>query len=139
MKICYSAIAMQRSQAFTRRGTEWESSRSPSHQKARYVSLDPFPIRGHTRRSIHPSWIIAFTVLDTPVNWQYPFQREAKPEQRAFAGQVWVPLVQQLLDKQLIHGFKAEARYGGLANIMEGLSDVRMGLIKGIKLVYAVT
>jgi len=133
MKICYAAIALPE-----RAGMQASDSKNRHAAKASYVALDPFPVRAHTRRSISPTWIIAFTVFDQPVNWQRPYQREAKPTHRDWAGQVWVPLAQELLEKGAIQGHEIEMRQGGLARVAEGLQDVLMGKVGGRKLVYAV-
>lgn len=132
LRICYAAIAAP---APALKGQKPETY---SIQKARYVALDPFPVRAHTRRSIIPSWIIAFTVLDQPVNWQHPFQREAKPAHRNWAGRIWFGLVQKLLEQGMIKGPEVEIRQGGLGSVMDGLADIRMGKVGGRKLVYAV-
>ena len=117
MKICYSAIGTKGGQ---------------------YVALDPFPIRGHTRRSIQPNWIIAFTVFNKPINWQRPFQRDARPRDREFA-ESWFQLAQTLLDDGGIKPHAHEKEGGGLAGVIDGMDRVRKGLVSGRKLVYEVS
>ena len=117
MKMCYMAIGSKGGQ---------------------YVALDPFPIRGHTRRSIRPNWIIAFTVFNKPINWQRPFQRDARPRDRKFA-ESWYQLAQTLLDDGIITAHAHEVRTGGLAGVIGGMDQVRKGLISGTKLVYEVS
>ena len=114
MKICYTAIGSQ---------------------GGRYVSLDPFPIRAHTRRSVKPSWIIALTMFNKPINWQRPFQREAKPKDRKFA-QGWFRIAQGLLEQGAIVAHPYEERAGGLQGVIEGIQSVRLGEVSGVKLVY---
>ncbi|KAL9045364.1 MAG: hypothetical protein Q9214_001577 [Letrouitia sp. 1 TL-2023] len=116
MKICYTAIGTKGGQ---------------------YVALDPFPIRTHTRRSVKPNWIIAFTTLNKPINWARPFRREAKPKDRDF-GEGWVRLVQTLLDNGAITPHPHEKRAGGLAGVIDGMDQVRKGVVLGSKLVYEI-
>ena len=117
MKICYSAIGSKGGQ---------------------YVALDPFPIRGHTRRSIQPNWIIAFTVFNKPINWQRPFRRDPRPRDREFA-ESWFQLAQTLLDEGEIEAHGHEKVAGGLAGVIDGMDRVRKGLVSGTKLVYEVS
>ncbi|KAL2071168.1 hypothetical protein VTL71DRAFT_12403 [Oculimacula yallundae] len=86
-----------------------------------YVGLDPFPIRSHTRRSIKPNWIIAFTLLNKPLNWKRPFLREAKPQDREF-GERWFKIIQELLDQEAIEAHPYEERAGGLEGVIDGLA-----------------
>jgi aspyridone synthetase trans-acting enoyl reductase len=103
----------------------------------RYISLDPFPIRGHTRRSVRPNWIIALTMLGRPINWQRPFLREPKPKHRQLAQEV-LEMVQDLVDRGEIQPHPHEVRSGGLSGVIDGLDLVRKGKLSGKKLVYPV-
>ncbi|GME34427.1 uncharacterized protein LTHEOB_10366 [Neofusicoccum parvum] len=116
MNICYAAI---------------------SKSGGKYVALDPFPIRSHTRRSITPKWIVAFTIFNKPVNWQRPFQREARPKDREF-GEGWFKVAQKLLDDKLVKPHPHEERAGGFAGVLDGLDRVRKGKVSGVKLVYKI-
>ncbi|EKG15174.1 hypothetical protein MPH_07620 [Macrophomina phaseolina MS6] len=117
MTICYAALSKQRGGA--------------------YVALDPFPVRAHTRRSVVPKWIVAFTIFDKPVNWQRPFQREARPRDREFA-EGWFRIAQGLLYEGAVRPHPQEERNGGLEGVVEGLDSVRKGLVSGVKLVYTI-
>ena len=116
MKICYSAIGSG---------------------GGRYVGLDPIPIRAHTRRSIKPDWIIAFTVLNKPVNWQRPFKRDPKPKHREFA-EGWFEIAQELVNQGSIAPHPHQERTGGLEGVIDGLDRIRKGKVSGVKLVYPV-
>ena len=116
MKICYTAIGPK---------------------GGRYVALDPFPIRSHTRRSIKPSWVLTFTITGKPVNWQEPFRRDARPQDREFAER-WYQIAQRLLDEGAILTHPIEKAGGGLAGIIKGADRGRKGLILGVKLVYRI-
>ncbi|KAK3332996.1 hypothetical protein B0T19DRAFT_416912 [Cercophora scortea] len=102
-----------------------------------YVSLDPFPIRSHTRRSVRPSWVFGLTMFGTPVQWQRPFNAEARPKDRAFSEQ-WFLMAQELLNDGLIKTCKYEVRQGGLSAVAGGIDEVRKGLVSGKKLVYQI-
>lgn len=117
MKLCYRAIGKD---------------------GGRYLALDPFPIRFHTRRSIRPDWMIAFTILNKPVQWQRPFQRPSMPAHREFAKK-WVREVQGMLDAGAIQPPRHEVVSGrGLEGIVGALQTVRKGLSNGRKLVCAI-
>ncbi|EGX88219.1 alcohol dehydrogenase, putative [Cordyceps militaris CM01] len=45
----------------------------------RYVSLDPFPIRGCVRRSIVPAWICSYTQFGQPISWNPPYNLDERP------------------------------------------------------------
>ena len=117
MKICYTAIGSQ---------------------GGHYVALDPFPIRVHTRRSIKPNWIIAYTIFNKPINWRRPFQRDPRPADREF-GEGWFRLSQTLLDAGAITPHPHRKQASGLAGVIGGIDQVRRGLVAGTKLVYEVT
>ncbi|KAF2686193.1 putative alcohol dehydrogenase [Lentithecium fluviatile CBS 122367] len=114
MKICYTSIGSS---------------------GGRYVALDPFPIRGHTRRSVKPSWIIAFTIQGRPINWQRPFKRDARPRDREFA-EMWYKLCQGLMEKNAFETHPIEVKPGGLEGVIKGADLGRKGLLSGAKLVY---
>ncbi|KAL2883643.1 hypothetical protein SGCOL_000787 [Colletotrichum sp. CLE4] len=103
----------------------------------RYVALDPFPLRGHTRRSVKPDWVCCYTQFGHDVAWAPPFDLEARVNDRVCA-EAWYVLAQRLLDEDLVVPQPLEVRRGGLAGVGEGMQEVRRGLIKGRKLVYRV-
>ncbi|KAK0384095.1 hypothetical protein NLU13_8184 [Sarocladium strictum] len=103
----------------------------------RYVALDSFPLRGHTRRSVVPDWVCAYTQFGGPVAWAAPYNLDARPDDRRCA-ESWYALAQKLLDEALIEPHPKERRSGGLAAIGEGMDEVRKGQIRGKKLVYPI-
>ncbi|KAL7940352.1 putative alcohol dehydrogenase [Trichoderma barbatum] len=118
MKICYTAIGSQ---------------------GGKYVGLDQFPIRGHTRQDIRPDWIICFTMMGEPIHWKKPYNRDAKPKHKAFYDQTWRPIAQKLLDESMISAHPTEICDGGLAAVSDGVDRVRKGLAEGKKLVYRIS
>ncbi|KAG6360408.1 hypothetical protein INS49_011468 [Diaporthe citri] len=103
----------------------------------RYVALDPFPLRGHTRRSVEPDWICGYTQFGHDVAWAPPFDLDARLDDRATA-EAWYVLAQRLLDEGMVVPQPLELRRGGLAAVGEGMHQVRKGQIKGKKLVYSI-
>lgn len=116
MNICYSALG---------------------DQGGRYVGLDQFPIRSHTRRDVYPEWIVAWTVSGEAIQWKRPYARTAKPKHKAF-GQKWNPEAQKLLDSGRLQTHPIDLRSGGLAAIPDGIAMLRKGLTDGKKLVYSI-
>lgn len=103
----------------------------------RYVALDSFPLRGHTRRSVVPDWVCTYTQFGGPVAWAAPYNLDARPDDRRCA-EAWYAVAQRLLDEGRIEPHPKERRGGGLAAIGEGMDEVRKGQIRGKKLVYPI-
>ncbi|KAH9810133.1 GroES-like protein [Teratosphaeria destructans] len=107
------------------------------NQGGRYVGLDQFPIRCHTRRDVRPDWIIAWTVSGKAVPLRRPYKRAPRPRHRMF-GEKWKLVAQRLLDDNVIQTHPADIRSGGLAAIPEGVELLRKGKVQGKKLVYPI-
>jgi aspyridone synthetase trans-acting enoyl reductase len=103
----------------------------------KYVALEPFPIRGHTRRSIVPDWVCTYTQFGEPVSWAAPWNFDARPAHRSCA-ESWYTMVQRLLDEGRIEPHPIEERGGGLSAVRDGMEEVRKGHVKGKKLVYSI-
>ena len=116
MKICYEAIG---------------------GQGGKYLSLDPFPVRGHTRRSIRPNWIILLTMFNKPVNWQRPFKRDAKPKDKEYAQQ-WFQIAQRLLDEDKLKPLPYQEKAGGLERVIHSVDAVQKGKVSSVKLVHQI-
>jgi aspyridone synthetase trans-acting enoyl reductase len=116
MKICYSAIG---------------------NKGGKYIALDHFPTRAHTRRDIQPDWMLLFTIFNKPINWQEPYYRTARPQDREF-GEKWFRLTQELLNAGAIVPPQHELSMGGLRGVIDGIDTVRKGRHNGVKLVYQV-
>lgn len=101
----------------------------------RYVALDAFPLRGHTRRSVVPDWVCTYTQFGHPVAWAAPYNIDSRPEDRACA-EAWYAVAQRLLDAGCIEAHPMEERTGGLSGVGKGMDEVRKGKISGKKLVY---
>lgn len=103
----------------------------------RYVALDSFPLRGHTRRNVVPDWVCTYTQFGGPVAWAAPYNLDARPDDRRCA-EAWYVMAQKLLDEDLLEPHPKERRSGGLAAIGEGMDEVRKGQVRGKKLVYPI-
>jgi aspyridone synthetase trans-acting enoyl reductase len=104
----------------------------------RYVALDSFPLRCHTRRSVTPDWVCTYSQFGHPIAWAPPYDLDARPEDLELA-EAWYMIAQRLIDEGRILPHLKEERTGGLAAIADGMQAVRRGEIKGKKLVYAIT
>ncbi|OAA58899.1 Alcohol dehydrogenase superfamily, zinc-type [Akanthomyces lecanii RCEF 1005] len=116
MKVCYEAIGSK---------------------GGRYVSLDPFPLHGHTRRSVQPDWLFLFTQFGEAVNWQRPYSFDARPRDKAVATR-WYRVAEQMLLKGDITPHHHQEQEGGLAAVIDGMDAVRKGEVSGYKLVYPI-
>ncbi|CAK3945357.1 alcohol dehydrogenase [Lecanosticta acicola] len=103
----------------------------------RYLGLDQFPIRSHTRRDVRPDWIVAWTVSGEAIKWKRPYARGPRPKHKEF-GQKWNPIAQGVLDAGLLRSHPLDVRSGGLAAVPRGIDELRKGLTDGRKLVYPI-
>lgn len=103
----------------------------------RYLSLEPFPIRGHTRRSVKPNWVLSLTMYNQPILWKRPFRRDACPQDWEFATR-WFQIAQRMIDAGEIRPHVSEVRAGGWNAVPEGLAMLQRGEVSGKKLVYEV-
>ncbi|CZT21688.1 related to C.carbonum toxD protein [Ramularia collo-cygni] len=101
----------------------------------RYMALNPFPLRGHRRRSVRPDWVFMFTQFSQPITWKRPYRREPQLEDREFA-EKWYVELQRMLER--LEPVPYRERVGGLAAVMEGVESVGKGEVAGCKLVYRV-
>jgi aspyridone synthetase trans-acting enoyl reductase len=103
----------------------------------RYIALDSFPLRGHTRRSVSPDFVVTYSQFGHPIQWAAPYNLDARPEDRRFA-EAWYVVAQRYLDQGKLEPHPKEERRGGLASVLKGIDDVRKGHIAGRKLSYPV-
>lgn len=134
MRCCYEAL-----------GTTGSDTTAPPR---RYLGLEPFPLREHTRRDVKPEYILTFTLLGAAVGMPRPFGRPARPRDRAF-GEAWFKGTQKLIDDLGSEGQSesagsrlethvVELGEGGLVGVTTGLDRLGKGDVKGVKLVYEV-
>ncbi|KAE8330341.1 hypothetical protein BDV39DRAFT_202144 [Aspergillus sergii] len=117
MKICYAAM---------------------SARGGRYVALEPPATRIQTaRKDVQTGWVMALTIFGKPVDLKGPFARDAVPGDYEWAAK-WYELAEKLVEGGLLRPHPAFARSGGWEDILEGIEELRCGLVRGKKLVYAV-
>ncbi|UKZ55710.1 hypothetical protein TrVGV298_009534 [Trichoderma virens] len=102
-----------------------------------YLSLEPFPTRCHTRKSIKRNWINTLTMFNQAVKWQIGYRKDAKPRDRAF-GNEWFRTSQNLLDNDHIKPHPFREITGGLDPIVDGITQVRKSEVSAMKLVYTI-
>jgi aspyridone synthetase trans-acting enoyl reductase len=101
-----------------------------------YIALDPFPTAiQYTRRDVKADWLMVYTLFGDPVKLAGVYGRPASSRDREFAARFF-SLAQELLDGQLLQHHPIQHRVGKLADLTSGIEDLRMGRIKGKKLVY---
>lgn len=125
MRICY--------QALRNLGADDELNH------ARYVSLDNFPISGHTRRAVLPSWVFAMTAFGRALDWGAPYKTDARRRDRDFAVD-WMKEVDGLVGQGNIRPLQVRVVDGSLETAVKGGLDLlrRPGAVSGEKLVCRV-
>ncbi|GKZ36248.1 hypothetical protein AbraIFM66950_007245 [Aspergillus brasiliensis] len=116
MKLCYEAIG--------RAG-------------GRYTALDPYPEAQATRKVVKPDWILGSTVKGRGSTWMAPYGRDADPDARIFADELYSGAQKHLLEGKL-KNHPAKVMSGGFPGILEGLEMIRRKEVSGFKLVYEV-
>ncbi|KAJ4347484.1 hypothetical protein N0V95_005405 [Ascochyta clinopodiicola] len=101
----------------------------------RYMALNPFPLRAHTRRDIKPDYVLVYTIFGKEMKLPRPFMRPARPKDRAFA-EAWYRSTQPLVDTPAAILSHPIQQGTGLAAIPAGLDRMRQAKISGTKLVY---
>ncbi|RAK81610.1 zinc-binding alcohol dehydrogenase family protein [Aspergillus fijiensis CBS 313.89] len=102
----------------------------------KYVSLDPFPLSRHTRRSVRPEWVFLFTQFGREiVGWEAPYNLLARPADRA-AAERWYAEMEAVLAEGGLVTHPVQEESGGLRGVIGGIDAVRRGQASGFKLVY---
>lgn len=101
-----------------------------------YVALKPVATTvKYTRRDVRADWVMAETVLGVPA--QHSSTGAGRPssrEHRIFGPRLFA-LVEQLLRQGRMKNHPLEIRQGGLADIPNGVEDLRAGKVRAKKLV----
>ncbi|PYI20234.1 GroES-like protein [Aspergillus violaceofuscus CBS 115571] len=104
----------------------------------KYVSLDPFPLNRHTRRSVRPEWVFLFTQFGREiVGWEAPYNLLARPADRA-AAERWYAAMEAVLAEGKLVTHPVQEESGGLQGVIGGIDAVRRGQAAGFKLVYPI-
>ncbi|KAH9909067.1 GroES-like protein [Xylariomycetidae sp. FL2044] len=104
----------------------------------RYTTLEPYvETVAETRKTIKADWIMGPSMMGKEIAWPKPHRRPADPSMAEF-GASRTATLQKLLDGGLIRPHPIAIRQGGLAEVLNGIEDVRSKKVSGKKLVYTV-
>lgn len=103
----------------------------------RYVALDSFPVSGHSRRSVRPSWVFAMSAFGAAVDWVAPYKCAPSRADRDFAG-VWTQEAAALVREGTIRPLRYRVVGESLEDVSLGLEELRSGRVSGEKLVCRV-
>jgi NADPH:quinone reductase-like Zn-dependent oxidoreductase len=104
----------------------------------KYTTLEPYAEAiAQSRKTIKADWIMGPQMMGKEIAWPKPHWRPADSTMAEF-GASWTTTLQQLLDNGLIRPHPIMIRQGGLAEVLNGIEDVRAKRISGKKLVYTV-
>lgn len=106
----------------------------------RYVSLEPFQkaVAQGRALTVDPSWVMVLTVFGRKVALDGEYGRDARPQDRLFAGEAFAA-VQPLLDRGLIDTHPVKVMPGGWEGVMGGVDIIRSQALSGQKLVYSIS
>ncbi|KAI0450032.1 GroES-like protein [Xylaria acuta] len=117
MKMCYEAIGSS---------------------GGKYIALDTFPPAiQYTRRDVKADWLMVYTLLGAPVELAGVCGRPGSATSREFAAKLF-SLAEGLLERRALQNHPIERRSGKLHNLIDGIEDLRMGVVRGKKLVYTI-
>ncbi|KAF6814639.1 zinc-binding oxidoreductase [Colletotrichum musicola] len=116
MKLCYEALGPE---------------------GGRYVALDSFPVSGHSRRAVRPSWVFAMSAFGAAVDWVAPYKCAASRADRDFAA-AWVAEAAALVGKGAVRPLRYRVVGEALEDVDRGFEELRAGRVSGEKLVCRV-
>jgi hypothetical protein len=90
-----------------------------------YVALEAVtPLVKYTRRDVRADWLMAPTIMGTPVEMPGTYGRSSKPEHRKFGASLFL-LVEKLLKEGGFRNHPLAVREGGLEKIPTYVNDLR--------------
>ncbi|KAH8711980.1 alcohol dehydrogenase GroES-like domain-containing protein [Phaeosphaeriaceae sp. PMI808] len=96
----------------------------------KYVALEAIsPLVKYTRRDVGADWLMAPTIMGTPVELPGTYGRPSTPEHRKFGVDLFL-LADKLLKEGSIKNHPLEIREGGLASIPTYVNDLRVGNVR---------
>ena len=99
----------------------------------KYIALEAVtPIVKYTRRDVRADWLMAPTLMGTPVEISGTYGRPSTPEHRKFGVELFL-LAEKLLKEGRIKNHPLEIREGGLARILTYVNDLRVGNVRAKK------
>ena len=103
----------------------------------RYLALEQYPRRQHTREDVKPDWMMVLTVFGMVIDLKDQYGRPVVPEDREFAKR-WVPVAEQLVKDGSIRAAPVIKRPGKFMGVLDGIESKKRGGISAGKLVYRV-
>lgn len=101
----------------------------------KYVALEAVtPIVKYTRRDVHADWLMTPTITGMPVVIPGTYGRPSTPEHRIFGAELFL-LAEKLLKEGRIKNHPLEIREGGLARIPTYVNDLRVGNVRGKRMI----
>ena len=102
------------------------------------MSLEPYrETITATRPTVTPSFAMGLTMFGRKVAMDGVYGREARPEDRKFANDVW-PHVQKMMGDGLFWTHPVKSMKGGWEGVIEGVYTIRTQTMSGKKMVYSV-
>jgi aspyridone synthetase trans-acting enoyl reductase len=99
----------------------------------KYVALESITsISKYARRDVRADWLMAPSILGTPVELPGSYGRPSTPEHRRFGSELFL-LVEKLLQEGGIRNHPLEIREGGLAMIPTYVNDLRVGNVRATR------
>ncbi|KEY66409.1 hypothetical protein S7711_05842 [Stachybotrys chartarum IBT 7711] len=101
-----------------------------------YVALEPLSTTvQYSRRDVRASWLMALSLFGDVVRLPGAYGRPATAVDREFAALLF-PLVESLLHNGCVKNHPVHVRKGDLGSLKRGIEELRVGLVRGEKLVY---
>jgi aspyridone synthetase trans-acting enoyl reductase len=104
-----------------------------------YVALEPLSTTvQYSRRDVRASWLMALSLFGDVVRLPGAYGRPATAVDREFAALLF-PLVESLLHNGCVKNHPVHVRKGDLGSLKRGIEELRVGLVRGEKLVYTLS
>ncbi|OKO94314.1 Enoyl reductase LovC [Penicillium subrubescens] len=100
-----------------------------------YVALEaPTQVVKYTRRDVRADWLMTPTITGTPVVIPGTYGRPSTPEHRIFGAELFL-LAEKLLQEGGIKNHPLDIREGGLERIPTYVNDLRVGNVRGKRMI----
>lgn len=100
-----------------------------------YIALEAVTqVVKYTRRDIRADWLMTPTITGTPVVIPGTYGRPSTPAHRKFGAELFL-LAEKLLREGEIKNHPLDIREGGLVNIPTYVNDLRVGNVRGKRMI----
>ncbi|CAH0051609.1 unnamed protein product [Clonostachys solani] len=101
----------------------------------RYVTLEAITtVVKYTRRDVRTDWLMTPTITGAPVEIPGSYGRPSTPEHRVFGAELFL-LAEKLLKEGSIKNHPLDIKKGGLTEIPTYVNDLRIGNVRGKRMV----